>query len=308
MSGRDWPDRDLYADLGVSPDASEEEIKKAYRRLARQYHPDANPEDPEAEERFKAVSEAYTVLSDPDERARYDRARRSPGGGPAPGSRTGGPESVFDLDDLFGGPVDAASLFERLFHVGAGPQRGPDLEADVTVDFRTAVRGTTLPLRVTEEAGTRTLHVRIPPGITHGQRVRLRGEGRPGRREGPRGDLYVRVLVTPDPVFGRRGNDLTLSVPVTLPELVFGARITVPTLDSSVDLRVPANSQPGRTLRVRHEGVPDSRGPGDLLVTLEVAVPRRHNRAARKALRAYADAIGDVDPRAGLWNRTRSAA
>lgn len=319
MSSQEWWNRDFYADLGVSSDASADEIKKAYRRLARQYHPDANPGDSEAEARFKAVSEAYAVLSDPQKRAQYDEARRlamsgagTRPGGFGPGGRGG---TFVHLDDLFGpggmGMADAEALFERLFGTTSTrggwyspPRRGADVEAELTLDFRTAARGGTLPLQLADEGGTRVQNVRIPPGVRDGQRLRLRGQGEPGGPYGQAGDLYVLIRVSPDPVFGRKGDDLTVTVPVTLPELVFGAQITVPTLDGSVAVRIPANSKPGRTLRVRGRGVPrPGAGAGDLLVTLTVAVPKEHNSAARAALRAYADATRDFDPRRDLYRR-----
>ncbi|AXB43316.1 DnaJ C-terminal domain-containing protein [Amycolatopsis albispora] len=306
MSSPEWFDRDFYADLGVSPGAPADEIKKAYRRLARRYHPDANPGDEGAEARFKAVSEAYTVLSDPGKRAEYDEARRFAASGAARGgsvgTATGG--SFFDLGDLFGsgrggmGMADAQALFDSLFGTGTAPRRGADLEAELTLDFRTAARGTTLPL--TDDSGTRGGQVRIPAGVTDGQRIRLRGQGEPGGPHGVPGDLYLRIHVTPDPVFDRDGDDLLVSLPVSVPELVFGATVAVPTLDGSRNVRVPADSKPGRTLRLRGHGIRREHGrPGDLLVTLRAALPERHDRRAREALRAYADATRDFDPRAG---------
>lgn len=332
MTSPEWVDRDFYADLGVSAQASQEDIKKAYRRLARQYHPDANPGDTDAEERFKRVSEAYTVLSDADKRAEYDQTRRLAANGAgtrAGASRSGGPtgfdprgfgtstagSSTFDLSDLLGsggagmGMGDAQALFDSLFG-GAGPttgsrrgtsapRRGADLHAELTLDFRTAVRGGTLPVQLADESGTRARHVRIPAGVTDSQTLRLRGQGRSPGPQGAAGDLYVRLHVTPDAVFDRRGNDLTLTLPVTLPELVFGAQVSVPTLDGTVTVRVPADSKPGQVLRVRGHGIPSDK-PSDLLVTLQPTMPTQHNQAAREALHAYAEATRDFDPRAEL--------
>ncbi|HEY8373712.1 MAG TPA: molecular chaperone DnaJ [Pseudonocardiaceae bacterium] len=371
MSARDWIEKDFYAELGVPPDASAEEIKKAYRKLARELHPDANPGDSRAEARFKAVSEAYGVLSDPEKRRQYDEARRLfAGGGFRPGGAGG-----FDLGDLFGAAAGGGlgDLFGGLFgrrNRGTGTtsraRRGADVETEVRIDFTESVRGATVPLRLTspstcgtcagsgarpgtaprlcptcggtglvtrsqgafafsepcrdcrgtgrfiddpcpECAGsgtstrTRTLNVRIPAGVGDGQRIRLAGQGEPGRDGAPAGDLYVRVHVNPHPVFGRSGHDLTVTVPVTFPELVFGTTLTVPTLDGKVSLRVPPGTSSGRVLRVRGRGVPRRDGTsGDLLVTLQVAVPQNLDGKARKALEAYAEATAGEDPRAEL--------
>lgn len=322
MASPEWLERDFYADLGVSSNASADELKKAYRRLARQNHPDTNPDDADAEARFKSVSEAYTVLSDPEKRAEYDQARQmaaAGGRGAAAGAgrggfgtRAGAREEFVDLGDLFGsggmGMGDAQSLFDRLFEEhsfgGGQAQRRPpgvDLEAELTLDFRTAVRGGTLPLQLSGPSGTRTQQVRIPAGVTDGQRIRLRGQGQAAAAGAPAGDLYVRLHIEPDPVFGREGAALTLTLPVSVPELVFGATVTVPTLDETVSVRVPPQSSPGRVLRVRGHGIPRGTGQwGDVLVTLRVALPERHGQDATEALRAYAEATADFDPRAEL--------
>jgi len=376
VSARDWIEKDFYAELGVPPDASAEEIKKAYRKLARELHPDANPGDSRAEARFKAVSEAYGVLSDPEKRRQYDEARRLfAGGGFRPGGAGGFGTGGFDLGDLFGAAAGGGlgDLFGGLFgrrNRGTGTtsraRRGADVETEVRIDFTESVRGATVPLRLTspstcgtcagsgarpgtaprlcptcggtglvtrsqgafafsepcrdcrgtgrfiddpcpECAGsgtstrTRTLNVRIPAGVGDGQRIRLAGQGEPGRDGAPAGDLYVRVHVNPHPVFGRSGHDLTVTVPVTFPELVLGTTLTVPTLDGKVSLRVPPGTSSGRVLRVRGRGVPRRDGTsGDLLVTLQVAVPQNLDGKARKALEAYAEATAGEDPRAEL--------
>lgn len=338
MTSEQWADRDFYADLGVSPEASAEQIRRAYRRLARRYHPDANPGDEDAEQRFKAVSEAYTVLSDPDKRAQYDQTRRWAAGGAGAagshtfgtGARTGGSRgSYVDLGDLFGhggsgmGMADAHALFERLF--GGGPttstgrprssapwpdidNTGVDMDVELELDFRTAVRGGTITVQVGDETGGHTQRIRIPPGVSDGQRLRLPGQTDALGRHGTVGELYARIQVRPDEVFGRRGDDLTLTLPVTLPELVLGTQVTVPTLDGTVRVRIPAGSAPGRTLRLPGHGVPGHGRSGDLLVTLNIAVPEHHNHAARQALRTYAEATGDFDPRRTLHQHSRHAA
>lgn len=393
MSARDWIEKDFYAELGVSSSASAEDIKKAYRKLAREYHPDAHPGDAKAETRFKAVSEAYGVLSDPEKRKQYDEARSLFAGGFRPGAGGFSGPGGFDLGDLFGAaggaqPGAAGGLGDLLGGLfanrgagaGAGggrhsgmnrPRRGADVETEIRIDFTEAVHGATVPLRlarpatcgscggsgaragtmpracpacggaglITRSQGafafsepcrdcrgagqivddpclecggqgmstrTRTLTMRVPAGVADGQRIRLAGQGEPGQRGAPAGDLYVLVHVNPHPVFGRSGDDLTVTVPVSFPELVMGATLTVPTLDGTVSLKVPAGSASGRTLRVRGKGVTGRHGrSGDLLVTLQVAVPAKLDRAAKEALEAYARATADDDLRAELLARAQ---
>jgi molecular chaperone DnaJ len=385
VSARDWIDKDFYGDLGVSSDATADEIKKAYRKLARELHPDANPGDVKAEARFKSVSQAYGVLSDPEKRKQYDEARRlfaSGGlrGGPGGFGGFGQGSSTFDLGDLFGGAQAGGGaqgglgdLLGGLFGRGrAGgatsatrARRGDDVETDVRIDFVEAAKGATVPLRLSSPAacttcggsgakpgtsprtcptckgaglvsssqgafafsepcrdcrGTgkivddpclecggegvstkiRTITVRIPAGVDDGQRIRLAGQGEPGRNGGPNGDLFVRVHVTPHAVFGRSGNDLTVTVPVTFPELALGTTLTVPTLDASVKLKVHPGTASGRVLRVRGKGVQRKDRAGDLLVTLQVAVPSKLSGKAEEALRAYGEATAGHDPRAEL--------
>jgi molecular chaperone DnaJ len=368
MSARDYVEKDYYKALGVPKDASASDIKKAYRKLARDLHPDTNPG---GEERFKEVSEAYDVLSDATKRQEYDEARSLFGSGYRPGGYPGGGTPGFDLGDLFsraGGQAAGGlgDVFGGLFggagrSPGRGPRRGADVEADVTLSFVDAVRGATVPLRLTTTGpcttcggsgaapGTtphacatcggagvtsrsqggfafsepcktcrgsgrtvdkpcpgcagegravqgKTLNVRIPAGVAEGSKVRLAGRGGAGERGGPGGDLLVNVHVTPHPLFGRKGDHLTLTVPVTFPEAALGAQVSVPTLDGPVTLKVPAGTSSGRTFRVKGRGVP---GRGDLLVTVEVAVPARLSKEAEQALQAYAAAAPD-DPRAHL--------
>src|SRR5690348_1084611 len=396
MSTKDFIEKDYYAALGVPQDADAAAIKKAYRKLARDLHPDKNPGNAQAETRFKEVSEAYDVLSDEKRRAEYDEARRLfgaggagaragfPGGFPGQGGGFGGGQA-FDLGDLFGaagGAGDAGGargagglgdLLGGLFGGGAaggargrsqaasGPARGQDVETEATLSFEEAVLGVTVPLRmqspgtcptcagtgakpgtsphtcpVCQGAGvtsrsqgafafsepcrncrgtgqviddpcptcsgsgitnqTRTITVRIPAGVKDGQRIRLAGKGAPGRRGGPAGDLFVVVHVSDHQLFGRKGDDLTLTVPVSFAEAALGTTLTVPTLDGSVSLRVPAGTTSGRTLRVRGRGVPSKGRHGDLLVTVEVAVPAKLTPAQRTALEALAAELDD-DPR-----------
>ncbi|MBO0870861.1 MAG: molecular chaperone DnaJ [Micromonosporaceae bacterium] len=374
MSSKDWLEKDFYAVLGVSRSASTDDIKKAYRKAARESHPDRNPGDRAAEQRFKAISEAYDVLSDERKRKEYDEMRQLFGSGAfrrgarsGAGTATGTPFDMSDLfaeggtDRRFGGGAGFSDLFSSIFSGGGrgarrGPARGRDVEAEVGLDFRDAVIGVTLPLTlrapgvcdtchgngakpgtspracpvcggtglttsnqgsfsfsepcrncqgvgtVVEEkcpechgtggvTKTRTLNVRIPPGVADGQRIRLAGRGEPGDRGGAAGDLYVLIKVRPDPLFGRYGDDLTLAVPITFPEAVNGVDLPVPTLSGVVTVRVPPGTPSGRTLRVRGKGVARREGgAGDLLVTVDVVIPKNLPESAREALNMYAAA------------------
>jgi molecular chaperone DnaJ len=392
VSTKDFLEKDYYKALGVAKDASGAEIKKAYRKLARELHPDKNPGDAKAEARFKEVSEAYDVLSDESRRREYDEARSLfgsgvPGsgfpGGFRPGAGTGaGTGTTFDLNDLFGqsgtrsnpGAGGLGDLFGGLFGGGRGggtrpgrgsapgASRGADVETEVTLDFPEAVQGVTVPLQLASPAScrtcggngarpgsaprqcpaclgtglitrnqgafafsepcrecrgtgsviddpcpdchgsgvttqTRTITVKIPAGVADGQRIRLAGKGVPGQRGGPAGDLYVRVHVRSDDLFGRKGDDLTLVLPVTFPEAALGTTVRVPTVDGAVTLKIPAGTASGRTFRVRGRGVPKKSGSaGDLMVTVEVAVPKNLPAEARETLEKYAAAQPD-DPR-----------
>ena len=372
---REWFEKDYYKVLGVPSDAPAKDVTKAYRKLARQFHPDANPDDPGAEERFKEVSAAYDVLGDEAKRAEYDQVRTmGPMGGFAGPGGPGGPGGMggsFTADDLGG-------LFGNLFGGGApggrrggrgtagvGPRRGDDLEAELTLGFHDAIAGLTTTIQLASEVGcpvcggsgarpgsspqtcatcggrgvnednqgffsfsspcvscggrgslitdpcsqcsgsgavhrTRDVKVRIPAGVAEGQRIRLKGRGGPGRNGGPPGDLFVLVHVTPDRLFGRKGRDLTLTVPVTYPEAVLGTTVKVPTpLGGSVTIKVPAGTPSGKVLRVKGRGVETAKATGDLLVTVEVVVPTELDDAQRSAVEALASATPG-SPRAHL--------
>ena len=300
MASQDWLDKDFYAVLGVSKDASEADIKKAYRKLARTHHPDQNPGDAAAEKRFKEISEAYDVLSDPKDRQEYDALRAMGGGGArftAPGgSGAGGFEDVFG--DMFGGGAGPGSFRTSS---GAG---GPDLSdlfgAFAGGGFGGAVEGTTVSLRA---ADGETVEVRIPKGIRDGQKVRARGKGSPGTAG--RGDLMVTVQVREHPFFQRDGDDLRVQVPVTFDEAALGATVEVPTLAGPVKVKVPAGSQSGRVLRLKGRGVASAKHTGDLLVELQVAVPAELSDEARAAVEAYAAATADLDVRKDLARRAQ---
>jgi curved DNA-binding protein len=295
--------KDYYDILGVGRDADEKEIKRAFRRLARKHHPDVNPGDPEAEERFKEINEAYEVLSDPEKRRKYDQlgadwsrwqqAGGRPGdfdwsrwttgatGGKRVYVRQGTPE---DLEDLFGGASRFSDFFAQIFGgMGTGaapggfeyrvrPQRGQNYEQELEISLREAYRGTT---RVLQKDGRR-LEVKIPPGAHTGTRVRMAGEGRPGAGGGEAGDLYLRVKVAPDPQFERKGDDLYVTVPVDLYTTILGGEVRVPTLSGPVMLTIPAGTQNGRVFRLRGRGMPHLRQPeqhGDLYVKVDVRLP-----------------------------------
>ena len=288
---REWLETDYYKVLGVSPSASDKEITKAYRKLARKLHPDANPDDAQAEEQFKEVSAAYDVLGDGESRAQYDQVRHM-----GPMNFQAGPGGFTmegDLADIFS-TFMGGSRFERGGAPFTGqnrPVRGHDLNANLTLDFAEAVRGTTTDMTLsgdTVRAG-RSISVRIPAGVGNGQRIKLHGKGEPGVNGAPPGDLYVTVNVNSHPVFGRQGKNLTVSVAVTFAQAALGAQISVPTFEGDpVTLRLPPGSQPGRTLRVRGKGVATARGTGDLLVRVDLEVPEDLNDEQRQALEAFA--------------------
>ncbi|WP_019632054.1 molecular chaperone DnaJ [Actinomadura atramentaria] len=383
MSTKDYLEKDYYKVLGVAKTASQDEIKKAYRKLARQYHPDANRNDSDAEEKFKEVSEAYDVLSDEKRRKEYDAVRAMPGG--MRGGQQGG--FGFDFGDLFGqqgggGAGDRfGDLFGGLFNRGgtrtAGARRarrGADVETDVTLTFARAMNGVTVPIKLTSEAacptcrgtgaktgtvprvcpncegtgqetrdlggfgvqepchechgrglvvddpcptchgsgratGTRTVQARIPAGVADGQHLRLKGKGAPGENGGPAGDLNINIKVMPHPVFGRSGDNLTVTVPVTYPEAVLGAQIAVPTFQGQpVTMKLPEGTPNGRTLRVRGRGAPRRDGTrGDLLVTVEVHVPSKVDESTREELERLLAAGDGEELRGELAARARES-
>jgi molecular chaperone DnaJ len=378
VSTKDFLEKDYYKVLGVPKTAKPTEIKQAYRKLARKYHPDANKGNASAEERFKEISEAYNVLSDEKRRKEYDDARSLFGGGgfrgPVGGQGgTSGGGFGFDLGDLLGNAGEGASgrLGDLLGGVFGGrgtqqtrPRRGADVETETTLSFGDAIDGVTVSLRLTGEGpcpvcrgtgakagtvprvcptcegtgassrnlgnfafsepcktcrgrglvvddpcpvcsgsgramSTRTIQARIPAGVGDGQRIKLKGKGAPGERGGPPGDLYVRVHVTPHPVFGRSGSNLTVTVPVTFPEAALGAEIKVPShRGMPVSVRIPPGTPNGRTFRVRGKGVRRSDSTvGDLLVTVDVQVPKNVDGEAREALEAFRKITAGEDPR-----------
>lgn len=367
MSTQDWLEKDFYKVLGVAKDATESEITKAYRKLARKYHPDANPGDESAEKKFKELSGAYDVVGDATKRAEYDEIRRmGPVGGfgrGAPGGFSGGGTGhnfdVGDLSDLFG-------MFNQ---GGAGaarapaPVQGEDLQADLTISFDDAIHGVETSVHLTSDApcsackgsgakpGTsptvcpgcngrgvndsnqgffslsqpchqcggrgrivtdictkcrgqgierrpRKVKVRVPAGVKSGQKIKIKGRGAPGRDGGASGDLVVKLTVGDHELFGRKGNNLTIKVPITFTEAALGSKVTVPTLEGdTVTLRVPEGTPTGQTFRVKGRGIETKSKTGDLLVTVEVAVPSKVDAAQREAIERLSR-VATANPRA----------
>jgi molecular chaperone DnaJ len=346
MAQQDWFEKDFYAILGVPQDADEAAIKKAYRKLARKHHPDQNAGDAAAEQRFKDIGEANAVLSDPKQRQEYDAIRsmahggarfRAGAGGPGGGGfedvfsafgggpggtrvrfSSGGPGGAYagggeqDINDLlaqmFGGGAGAggprgADPFGG-FGAPRGPQKGQDVQARTSLSFRDAVEGSTVTLSTAEG---RRITTKIPAGVRDGQKIRLRGKGRPGDHGAPSGDLILTVSVDKHPVFGRDGDNLTVDLPVTFAEATLGATVPVPTLDgSTVKVKVAPGTPSGRVLRVKGRGVHGSHGTGDLLARVTVVVPQRLTDEARAAVETLRDAEGGADPRAALLEQART--
>ncbi|QYJ05822.1 molecular chaperone DnaJ [Nocardioides panacisoli] len=378
----EWAHKDYYADLGVAKSASQDEIKKAYRKLARANHPDSNPDDTAKHDKFKAVAEAYDVVGDPAKRKKYDEAKELFASGGYPGGGFGGGAGGVNFEDMMrqqgGGAGGFGDLFGDLFGgFGGGggarrrprPARGADLETSTTIGFTDALDGVTVSLRISSDGpcatcsgsggkpgssphtcptcegsgyvvaslggafsmnepcpacggrqfvydeacptcfgsgrgkNTRTIQAKIPAGVKDGQRIRLRGKGAPGENGGPSGDLFVTVKVATHRVFGRKGDHLTVEVPISFPEAALGAEIKVPTLGGTpVTVKVPAGTPTGRTFRVRGRGAKKPDGSrGDLLATVEVQVPGSLTDDARQALEAYAATTADARLRGNLF-------
>ena len=301
---KEWAEKDYYSTLGVAKGASDKEIKKAFRKLARDFHPDHNPNDAVAEARFKEVNEAYETLSDPDQRKEYDHVREM---GYFVGDSRGRQQYV-RYEDLFGaggsrGYDDPFGGFGDFFGRTSRTQRAPaaragqDYEADLSLSFHEALAGDTKTLNLDGQP----IKAKIPKGIADGTKIRLKGKGGPGANGGPNGDVYVRVHVADHPIFKRTDKrNLSLTVPVTFAEAALGSVIEVPTLSGSTKIRVPAGTQSGTTLRVSGKGVETDNSTGDLLVTIEVAVPTQLTTEQRNLLEALRDQANAENPRAHL--------
>ena len=303
MASQDWFDKDFYKVLGVSKDVSDAELKKVYRKLAREFHPDSNPNNVAAEAKFKEISEAYSVLSDKAQRAEYDQIRAMGGGarftGGFPGGGQGFPGGAAGFEDVFSNLFGGGGMGG--FGGFGGPQRGQDLTHRATIDFIDSIKGTTLKLNF-DRGGA--VQVKIPAGIQDGQKVKVRGKGSPSPNGGEAGDLLVSVHVKPHPVFVRDGSNLRVTVPVTFVEASLGATIPVPTLGGEpVKLKVSPGTPNGRVLRVKGKGVESSKGAGDLLATIEIAVPSHLTDKAKKKLEEFNELVPQEDPRADLLIR-----
>lgn len=329
-------DRDYYEVLGVARDASADAIKKAYRALARKHHPDVNPGDKTAEAKFKEAQQAYDILSEPEKRSLYDRFGKAAfeGGAAAAGPRAGASEWTarqagpgyedFDFSEFFGsgggagvseGVGAGGGIFEDLIgrmrggggargrQRPAGPRPGQNVEAELSIPFLTAIRGGETKIDVEREDDRReTLVVKIPPGIESGAKLRLRGQGEPGEKGGPRGDLTILVEVEPHPYFTRDGRNLSVETPISVSEAILGAKVEVPTLDGLKSLTIPPGSSSGQKLRLKGQGVPASGGKpeGDLFLVLKVVVPKTIDDESRALITQFAER-NPLNPRAGIW-------
>ncbi|MDR3632281.1 MAG: J domain-containing protein [Isosphaeraceae bacterium] len=323
-------DRDYYEVLGVARDATPEAIKKAYRALARKHHPDVNPGDKKAEAKFKETQQAYDILSDSEKRAMYDRYGTAAFEGVAAGPRTGASEwtarqagpgagyESFDFGQFFGPgaaapeEVEGGGIFEELLgrvrsgrggRRQAGPRPGRPMEAHLTIPFLTAVRGGETTIEIQRDGGRReSLVVKIPPGIESGAKLRLRGQGEPGEKGAPAGDLTIQVTIEPHSYFTRDGQNLSVEVPVTVAEAVLGAKIDVPGLSGTKSLTIPPGSSSGLKLRLRGQGIPATanKPEGDLFVVLRIVVPKIVDESSKQLIREF-DQRNPVNPRAGLW-------
>ncbi|MBL3685641.1 J domain-containing protein [Leucobacter zeae] len=315
MASQDWLEKDFYQILGVSKDIGDAELKKTYRKLARKYHPDSNPGNAANEAKFKEISEAYSVLSDKEQRAEYDQIRAMGSGGARFTSGGGGGQGFEDVfGGMFGGGArggqygyqQGGQSFEDIFGMFGGGSRGPqpgrDIQATTTLDFETAVQGKT----VTLQASTGSVKVKIPAGVSDGQKIKVRGKGEPSPNGGPAGDIILTVSVRKHPVFERDGQNLRLKLPVTFSEAALGATVEVPTLGGDpVRLKVQPGTPSGRVLRVKGRGVKSSKGTGDLLAEVQVVVPARLSDEARAALEAFREVESHENPREDLLARSR---
>ena len=307
---------DYYTILGVATSASQDEIKRAYRKLAKQYHPDRNPGDKAAEAKFKEVQEAYEVVGDPQKRREYDRFGRAGVGrwqeqphGQRVYTWGGGSQvNLDDLEDLFaafggGGPSGGASVFSDFFgrrrHTPT-PRRGANVEGTTSLSFEQAVHGATVEVDIADRAGGRreTLSVKIPPGVENGKRIRLRGRGHPGENGGPAGDLYLICSVRPHKLFERHGTDIHVEVPVTLTEAALGAKVDVPTIDGTMTMTLPAGTSGGTKLRLRGKGVPRGKSGerGDQIAIIRVVIPNNLTPEQKQLFESLAKSI-DENPR-----------
>ena len=308
MAAKQIYEKDLYAVLGVKKSDDASAIKKQYRKLARELHPDKTKGDKKLEERFKEVSEAYEILSDDKKRGEYDEMRdafksgRIPHGGAPGGGNFQGNFSSADFQNLFGG--GGGDIFSNLFGGGGfsrQPQRGGDIGAEATLSFRDSIYGTEISVRI----NGKVVHVRVPAGIKDGNKIKVKGKGHSG--PGGAGDLYVTINVVKHPVFSRDELNLKMVLPVAFSEATLGADVKVPTLDGDeVTVRIAPGTANGRVLRVKSRGIETTKGRGDLLITIDVQVPQRVDGAAKKALEDFAKATAEFDPRQDLAQKAKA--
>lgn len=315
---------DYYKTLEVEKTATADEIRKAYRRLSKKYHPDMKPDDKAAEEQFKKIQEAYDVLGNEEKRKQYDqfgpsfqqRAAGGPGGGQAynwTGGAGGG--QPFDINDLFGGQVDLGDLFggggfQGGPRGGAGgrraprPSKGEDLEMEATIPFHIAAEGGQYEVALPKAHGGKRLSVKIPAGVDNGSTIRLSGQGSPGHADGPSGDLLLKLKVAPHPFFKRDGNNLLLETPLTIIEATLGASVDVPTLsEGDVSVKIPAGTASGAKLRLKGKGIADrqTKVRGDQFVIVKIVPPSKPSVEAKRLLEELRNEITDA-PRKGLWS------
>ena len=321
-------DRDYYEVLGVARNAAPEEIKKAYRGLARKHHPDANPDDKTAEKKFKEVQNAYDILSDSEKKARYDQFGHAAFEGTSTGPRAGGPEWAarqgggagfenIDMSTFFGpnagaggvGPEQGGGIFDEIISRMRGgekagrrraPQREPEAaEASITIPFLTAVRGGETSIDLQREGGPReTKVVKIPAGLNSGAKIRLKGQGDPSHQV----DLIITVDVEPHPYFTRNGRDLSVEVPITIAEAILGARVEVPTLDGFKTMPIPPGTSSGQKLRLRGQGVAASKNhpEGNLYIIPKIVVPKTIDDESKRLIEEFA-ALNPELPRENRW-------
>lgn len=303
-----------YDVLGVKKTATADEIRKAYKKIARENHPDVKPDDKAAADRFKEASEAYAVLGDKEKRQQYDQfgdayKYAKGGGGPFPGGGFQGSGPI-DIQEMFGGDVDLSDLLGGMFGGGGGrraaqprPRRGQDVRTSIEVPFQVAADGGTWDVSLRRDGSTETLSVKVPAGVEDGQTIRLGGQGEPGLQGGAAGDLLITVRVAPHPYFRREGNNVLIDVPISITEAALGAKVDVPTLkEGQVTLTIPPGTSSGSKLRIRGKGFVDrkTKKPGDQLVVVRITAPKHLNERARELLNELQELAPD-NPRAGLW-------
>lgn len=330
MATQDWLKKDFYKTLGVAKDADAKEIKKAYRKLARQYHPDKNPNDKKAEEKFKEIGEAYAVLSDPKDRKQYDALRAMGSGGArfsAGSSSSGGFEDVFGsmfgqgsshnanfssggFEDIFGSMFGGGGGYsshtyytnantggtqnQYANNFNATPEKGKDRKAKIALSVQQAIKGTKIKLKVSNK----TITANVPAGVNDGQKIKLRGQGTPGINGGPNGDLIINVTVKKHPYVKLIGKDIETKVPVSFSEACFGAKIKIPTIDGKIiDVNIPSGTNSGETIIIPNKGVTTKNGVGNMIVVPEIVVPQKMNKDQENAIKLFEKAGVNDDPR-----------